>query len=95
MHSRDPLAATSDQLEIQMSRRFLLPLLISLFACLGSECSGSSSSGSASNSSAASGVSIASQEATDHFEAPVPEPSAALVFGLGLLAAGVATRRKR
>lgn len=77
-----------------MSRRLLLPLLISLFACLGSECSGSSSSGSAS-SSAASGVTLANQEAQNHFEAPVPEPSAALVFGLGLLAAGVVARRKR
>ncbi len=77
-----------------MSRRLLLPLLISLFACLGSECSSSSSSGSGS-SAAASGATAANQDAKNHLEAPVPEPSAALVFGLGLLAAGVATRRKR
>jgi hypothetical protein len=91
-----PLAATSDPLEIQkMSRRLLLPLLIALFACLGSECSGSSSSKSSSNSAAAAGVSVAKQEVQRDFEAPVPEPSAAIVFGLGLLAAGVVLRLKR
>jgi hypothetical protein len=76
-----------------MSRKLLLPLLMALVACMGSECSGGSSSGSsgAKSSSSTSGI-----DKNDHIEAqaPVPEPSAALIFGLGLLVAGIATRRK-
>ena len=75
-----------------MRRRLLLPLLVALVACMGSECSDSSSH----SSSSSSGVSAFEiDEPGDAIAAPVPEPSAMLVFGVGLAIAGAALRRQR
>ena len=38
---------------------------------------------------------IALEDEPGQIVAPVPEPSAALIFGIGLLVAGVAARRRR
>ncbi len=79
-----------------MRRQLLLTLLVALPACLGSECSGG---GSGASSSAAGSPDVFSAATTngdeDTFAAPVPEPSAVLVFGVGLLLAAAATRRNR
>jgi hypothetical protein len=80
-----------------MSRRLLIPLILFALASMGAECSGSGGSSSKAGSSA--NASIASSDKNEEGDGgsatPVPEPSAALVFGAGLLAAGIATRRKR
>ncbi len=74
-----------------MRMRLVLILVLSI-AAMGADCGGGSSGASASSSS----VPIASP-GEDHgdFAPPVPEPSALLVFGTGLLLAGAAARRKR
>lgn len=73
-----------------MRLRLLLILLVAV-AGLGADCGGSSHGSAAASSSA---TTFATTEGDD-FVAPVPEPGAALVFGAGLLLAGVAIRRMR
>jgi len=79
-----------------MRRRLLPFLLMALTACLGSECSGGGSGG---NSSAAGSPDVFAAATANGdegtFVAPVPEPSAALVFSVGLLIAGALARRSR
>ena len=80
-----------------MRQRLLLVLMLGL-ASLGAECSdGGSHSGSAASSSSFA-INLdegGNQPPTDGEPAPsVPEPSAALVFGAGLLVAGVVSRRR-
>jgi hypothetical protein len=76
-----------------MRRRLLLTLLVALTACLGSECSDSGSSHGAASTSFAAAANETERE--NPTAPPVPEPSAALVFGVGLLIAGAVTRRNR
>jgi len=81
-----------------MKRSMLLPLLFAIPLSLGADCSGGSSSSG--GSSAAASRTVFELDAPEPIEAerpgaPVPEPSAALIFGLGLLVAGVASRRSR
>ena len=80
-----------------MRRRLLLILFVTLTACLGSECSGSGSGNSVAAASAQTASVGTGEEIGDDtgFVAPVPEPSAALVFGVGLLIAGAVSRRNR
>ena len=73
-----------------MRMRLLLILLVGL-AGLGADCGGGSSSSSSSSSQSAAG----DDQGSGGFVSPVPEPSALLVFGTGLVLAGAATRRKR
>ena len=80
-----------------MRLRLLLILLVGL-AGMGADCGGGGGSGgsAASDSSTFSTVKEDSQGGGgDDFAAPVPEPSALLVFGTGLAIAGAATRRRR
>jgi len=79
-----------------MSRRLLIPLVMFALACMGAECGGGSSSSSSSNDAAqTSAAVVGGDEDVDEGAPPVPEPSAALVFGSGLLLAGIAFRRNR
>ena len=75
-----------------MRLRLLLILLVAISG-LGADCGGGGHSGASADSSAA--VTYASTEDSNGFVPAVPEPSAALVFGGGLLIAGVAIRRNR
>jgi hypothetical protein len=74
-------------------------LLISLLAiaAMGADCGGGgSSSGGSAPASSSGSVSFAEIGTNgDDFAPPVPEPSALLVFGAGLLVAGGVTRRSR
>lgn len=77
-----------------MRRSLLLTLMIALPACLGSECSGSSGRHGASGDSSFTATTPAPE--TDPINIPAtPEPSAALVFGVGLLVARAVARRRR
>jgi len=73
--------------------RLLLILLVALSG-LGADCGGSSSHGSTPAASSTSAT-FANTEGSNGFVPAVPEPSAALVFGVGLLIAGAAIRRNR
>ena len=73
-----------------MRRRLLISLIVVMTASLGAECSGSSSSDSSATESSEREVQTTPRPAT-----PTPEPSAALVFGAGLLTAYLVTRRKQ
>jgi hypothetical protein len=79
-----------------MRMRLLLIFLLAI-AAMGADCGGGGSSSNAnapaSSSSAVTFEEIGDQD--DDFAPPVPEPSALLVFGVGLLVAGAATRRSR
>lgn len=68
-----------------MRRPLLLSLMAILAVLLGAECDGSS--GSSTKPSATTSQS-------DNPGSPAPEPSAALIFGAGLLTAWLATRRR-
>jgi hypothetical protein len=73
-----------------MRQRLLLVLMLGL-ASLGAECSNGGGHGAASHS-----ASFTSSGGTaDGPAQPVPEPSAALVFGAGLLVAGIVSRRPK
>jgi hypothetical protein len=73
----------------------LLLILVLGIAAMGADCGGGGSSHS-SGASDSSSVSIASpDEGHGDFAPAVPEPSALLVFGTGVLLAGAAARRKR
>jgi PEP-CTERM motif len=74
-----------------MRLRLLLILLVAVSG-LGADCGGGSSHGSASSSES---VTFANTEGGSGFVPAVPEPSAVLVFGVGLLLAGTAIRRNR
>ena len=76
-----------------MRMRLLLILLVAISG-LGADCGGGGghSSEAAGSSSA---VTLANSEGGNGFVPAVPEPSAALVFGVGLLIAGAAICRKR
>ena len=85
-----------------MRRRVLLILLTALCACLGAECSdsGGTQTGDAGDGTThgtmSSGQPPGSIDLEQPFGLPVPEPSAALVFGTGLLiAAGALALRNR
>lgn len=70
-------------------------LMASLIACVGaSECGGSSSGGSKAAASFDSGGIDSPDSDRDGPMAPTPEPSGALIFGLGTLIAAVAVRRR-
>jgi len=76
-------------------RHLKLALLVAaLTACVGaSECSGSGSSGSkASANFGSGGIDPPGSDGGDPVT-PTPEPSGALLFGLGTLIAAAATRR--
>jgi hypothetical protein len=75
-----------------MRLRLLLILLVAISG-LGADCGGGGHSSASADSSPA--VTDANTEGSDSFAPAVPEPSAALVFGVGLLIAGAATRRNR
>ena len=75
-----------------MRLRLVLILLVAV-AGLGADCGGGGHSSEAADSSSA--VTFANTEGSHGFVPAVPEPSAALVFGVGLLIAGAATRRNR
>jgi hypothetical protein len=80
-----------------MRLRLLLILLVAVSG-LGADCGGGSSPGSTASSTAVTSANIEGTEGTeggDGFVSPMPEPSAALVFGVGLLIAGAAIRRNR
>lgn len=70
-----------------MRRRLLLTLMLILTPLLGAECDGSSSRAPKSTT--------VGEQPSENPGPHAPEPSAALVFGAGLLAAYCATRRKR
>ena len=72
-----------------MRRRLLITLIVAMTASLGAECSGSS------GGDAVAIESTTSRQATDKPATPTPEPSAALVFGVGLLTAYLVSRRKQ
>ena len=72
-----------------MRMRMLLILCVAV-AGLGADCGGGGGS-SSSSSASISGDGLDQGEVTS----PVPEPSALLVFGTGLLLAGAALRRQR
>ena len=74
-----------------MRLRLLLILLVAVSG-LGADCGGGSSHGSAASSTA---ITSANTEGGNGFVPAVPEPSAVLVFGVGLLIAGAAIRRNR
>jgi len=76
-----------------MRLRLLLILLVALSG-LGADCDGGSSHGSTTSSSFTA-VASADTEGGDGFVSPMPEPSAVLVFSVGLLLAGAAIRRNR
>ena len=78
-----------------MRLRLLLILLLAVSA-MGADCGGGGSSSDAGSAGSSSSVAFSGgREGGDGFTAPVPEPSAMLVFGVGLLIAGAATRRNR
>ena len=81
-----------------MRQRLLLVLMLGLVS-MGAECSDGGSGGSAASHSvsfATNGESGDVLPPTDNGPAQaVPEPSAALVFGAGLLVAGVVSRRQK
>jgi len=77
-----------------MRMRLLLILLVGL-AGLGADCGGGGSSHSGGASSSSSVENGSNGEGAHEFAPAVPEPSALLVFGTGVLLAGAATRRKR
>ena len=79
-----------------MRMRLLLILLVALSG-LGATCGGGSSSQDGAPASSSTSFSVANSEGISVIAPAVPEPSAALVFGVGLLIAGaaVATRRNR
>jgi hypothetical protein len=77
-----------------MRMRILLILLVAM-AGLGADCGGGGSSHGDAAGSSSSSFSVAKTGDTRGDLAPVPEPSALLVFGAGLLVAGAATRRNR
>jgi len=80
-----------------MRLRLLLILLVGL-AGMGADCGGGGGSGgSAASESATFGTPNEGDQGggDDDLAAPVPEPSALLVFGTGLAIAGAATRRRR
>ncbi len=76
-----------------MRTRLLLILLVAL-AGLGADCGGGSHGDSPAASSTGTSVATAAQGG-NQFVPPIPEPSAVLVFGVGLLIAGAATRLNR
>jgi hypothetical protein len=81
-----------------MRQRLLLVLMLGL-ASLGAECSDGGGAGAAGQSSTPFTVSFdetgPSAPPSDEQPAPsVPEPSAALVFGAGLLVAGLVSRQR-
>jgi hypothetical protein len=74
-----------------------LVLMLGL-ASLGAECSDGGSSGSSGSNFSSFNVNVDEGGELPPSDLPgpsVPEPSAALVFGVGLLVAGVAARRNR
>ena len=73
-----------------MRVRLLLIVLVAI-AGLGADCGG----GSGSSSSSSSSLSTEGETGGDDLVSPVPEPSALVVFGAGLLVAGAVSRRKR
>jgi PEP-CTERM motif len=73
-----------------MRKRLLLILLVGL-AGLGADCGG----GGSSSSSSSSQSEASDDQGPGEITSPVPEPSALLVFGTGLLLAGATTRRRR
>ena len=78
-----------------MRSRLLLILLVA-FSGLGADCDDGGHNGSASTSSSSfSSVAFGDSEGDNGFVAPMPEPSAMLVFSVGLLIAGAASRRNR
>jgi hypothetical protein len=78
-----------------MRVRLLLILLVA-FSGLGADCGGGSSHGSAPGSSSSSAtIALAGTEGPFELAPAVPEPSAMLVFGVGLLIAGATIRRQR
>jgi PEP-CTERM motif len=80
-----------------MRLRLLLIFLLAI-AAMGADCGGGGGSqGNASTGSSfsASVARQAEEPGGNDFTAPVPEPSAAIVFGVGLLAVGAALRRLR
>ena len=77
-------------------RMQLLLILFLAIAAMGADCGGGGSSHSSSGSSAFSSNTIGSQgEGGGDIAPAVPEPSALLVFGTGVLLATAATRRNR
>jgi PEP-CTERM motif-containing protein len=81
-----------------MRQRLLLVLMLGLVS-MGAECSDGGNGGSAAShhtSFATTGAGGPEIPPTDNLPgSAVPEPSAALVFGAGLLVAGVVSRRQK
>jgi hypothetical protein len=78
-----------------MRLRLLLIFLLA-FAAMGADCGGGgSSSGGSFTASSGSATTASTNEGRDDLSQPVPEPSALIVFGAGLLVAGAALRRNR
>jgi hypothetical protein len=77
-----------------MRLRLLLIVLLAI-AGMGANCGGGGSSGSADTSAASSSTASIANSEGGTFVPAVPEPSAALVFGLGVLIAGAVAQRKR
>jgi PEP-CTERM motif-containing protein len=78
-----------------MRMRLLLIFLLAI-AAMGADCGGGGSSNANAPASSSNSVTFAEIDTQgDDSAPPVPEPSALLVFGAGLLIAGVATRRSR
>jgi len=75
----------------------LLVLMAALTVCVGaSECSGGSSGGNNSAGDFSGGIEPGPDPGQNPGPAsPVPEPSSALIFGLGTLIAAGVTRRRR
>jgi len=76
-----------------MRLRLLLIFLVAVSG-LGADCGGGSSHSSTPAASSTAST-FANTEGGDGFVSPMPEPSAAIVFGVGLLIAGAAIRRNR
>ena len=77
-----------------MRLRLLLILLVAISG-LGADCDGGSSHGATDASSSSATVAGTEGGNDGGFVAPMPEPSAMLVFGVGLLLTGAAIRRNR
>lgn len=80
-----------------MRKQLLLVLMLGL-ASMGADCSDGGSGGA--NTSSSSSFNVSVEEPGGDGEVPgdtgpsVPEPSSALVFGAGLLVAGMISRRR-